>query len=172
MQFKQLPSPNYSNREVDGIDMIVIHNISLPPNEFNNTYIEDFFCNKLDVSQHQYFQTIKDLKVSSHLLIKRDGEVIQFVDFKYKAWHAGISYYKGRDNCNDFSIGIELEGADNIKYTNEQYTQLNKVLDFLLQHYPIRYIVGHNEIAPDRKTDPGNAFKWNKLLNGKIHEYK
>lgn len=174
MIFKQIPSPNYSKRESKIIDMVVIHNISLPPKQFgeqfDNTYIEDFFCNRLDSSKDEYFQEIKDLKVSAHLLIKRSGEVVQFVDFANKAWHAGVSHYKGRENCNDFSIGIELEGSDDIKYTDNQYTALNEILDFLKNKYPIKYIVGHNEIAPKRKTDPGKAFEWQRITNH--NEYK
>jgi AmpD protein len=116
MVFKQSPSPNFSKRTTK-IDMVVIHNISLPPNEFGGRYIEDFFQNQLDPTAHPYFATIEHLKVSSHLLIKRNGAVVQFVQFADKAWHAGVSHYRGRDNCNDFSIGIELEGTDDIAYT-------------------------------------------------------
>ncbi len=162
MNFKQIPSPNFSER-TEAVDMVVIHNISLPPGEFGGHYIEDFFQNKLAVSAHPYFASIQNLKVSSHLLIKRDGTTIQFVDFAHKAWHAGVSHYRGRDNCNNFSIGIELEGADDIAYTEAQYQQLNKILADLCQQYPIKYIVGHNDIAPGRKTDPGAAFDWSKI---------
>ena len=162
MIFKQCPSPNFSKRDSQ-IDMIVIHNISLPPNQFGGGYIEDFFQNKLNPCAHPYFDRIKTLKVSSHLLIKRNGETLQFVDFADKAWHAGISYYQGRDDCNDFSIGIELEGADDIAYTKAQYRELNKILAYLCQQYPIKYIVGHSDIAPGRKSDPGRAFDWRKI---------
>ncbi|OIR24197.1 N-acetylmuramoyl-L-alanine amidase [Bathymodiolus thermophilus thioautotrophic gill symbiont] len=162
MTFKQTPSPNFSKRTAK-IDMVVIHNISLPPNKFGGSYIEDFFQNQLDPTAHPYFATIEHLKVSSHLLIKRNGAVVQFVQFADKAWHAGVSHYRGRDNCNDFSIGIELEGADDIAYTVMQYQQLNKILADLCEQYPIKYIVGHNDIAPDRKTDPGRAFDWSKI---------
>ena len=162
MILKQLYSSNFSKRTAE-INMLVIHNISLPPGEFGGRYIEDFFQNQLDPSAHPYFAHIKNLKVSSHLLIKRDGEGIQFVDFADKAWHAGVSSYRGRDNCNDFSIGIELEGADDIAYTEVQYQQLNKILADLCQQYPIKYIVGHSDIAPGRKTDPGRAFDWSKI---------
>jgi AmpD protein len=175
VKFKQTPSPNFSKRnlsENQKINMIVIHNISLPPREFGENYIEDFFQNKLDTSKHEYFKTIKDLQVSSHLLIKRCGEALQFVDFENKAWHAGVSKYNELENCNDFSIGIELEGADDIKYTQQQYKKLDEILEFLIQKYPIKYIVGHNEIAPQRKTDPGESFEWGKILNGKSNEYK
>ena len=160
---KVINSPNFSNRDDTDITMIVIHNISLPPNKFGNNYIEDFFCNKLDYNKHPYFKTIKNIQVSAHLLIKRCGKIIQFVDFDKKAWHAGVSSYKGRENCNNFSIGIELEGSDNIEYTTEQYAKLNKVLGFLTKKYNIKYIVGHKDIAPDRKTDPGKSFKWSKI---------
>lgn len=162
MTFKHIHSPNFSKRTAE-IDMLVIHNISLPPGEFGGRYIEDFFQNQLDPSAHPYFASIQHLKVSSHLLIKRNGECIQFVDFADKAWHAGVSSYRGRDNCNDFSIGIELEGADDITYTEAQYQQLNKILADLCQQYPIKYIVGHSDIAPGRKTDPGRAFNWSKI---------
>jgi len=171
-EFKIKNSPNFSTRENGKISMIVIHSISLPPSKFGDNYIEDFFLNRLDCDKHPYFKTIKNLKVSAHLLIKRNGETIQFVDFDKKAWHAGKSFYSGLDNCNEFSIGIELEGADNIQYTEEQYSQLDEILVLLIKKYPIKYIVGHNEIAPARKTDPGTAFKWSKLLQGKINEYK
>lgn len=162
MQFTQIPSPNFSERATI-VDMLVIHNISLPPNKFDNNYVIDFFCNKLDYSKHPYFQTIKNTKLSSHLFIKREGEIIQFVDFDKKAWHAGESCFLGRDNCNNFSIGIELEGTDDIKYTDEQYRQLNLVIKFLSKKYYIKHIVGHNDIAPNRKTDPGKNFDWRKI---------
>jgi len=171
-EFRIKKSPNFSNRERKEISMIVIHNISLPPNKFGNSFVEDFFCNKLNYNFHNYFQTIKNLKVSSHLFIKRCGETTQFVDFDKKAWHAGKSNYKGLENCNEFSIGIELEGADNIKYTEKQYAQLDYILEILLKKYPIKYIVGHNEISVGRKTDPGKSFEWKKILQGKIDEYK
>ena len=130
--------------------------------------IEDFFLNNLDISQHEYFNSIKDLKVSSHLLIKRDGEVIQFVPFNKRAWHAGISSFNGVDNCNDYSIGIELEGTDNSEFTDQQYNCLMKITKSLLLNYPNlckERIVGHSTIAPNRKTDPGPFFNWLKLLN-------
>jgi AmpD protein len=173
MNFIQKPSANYSKRLRNLIDMVVIHNISLPPKEFGGTYIEDFFQNKLDYSRHPYFATIKDLKVSAHLLINRDGEVVQFVDFADKAWHAGQSKYKEYQDINQNSIGIELEGADDIIYSTEQYKALNQVLEDLISKYPIKYIVGHSDIAKGRKTDPGESFQWHKLLGGKIlDEYR
>ncbi len=157
------PSPNFNERPMSTIDTLVVHNISLPPSEFNNGYIESFFCNELDCSVHPYFDEIKGLEVSSHLLIKRTGEVIQFVRFDQRAWHAGVSRFDNQDNCNDFSIGIELEGADDIEYEEVQYQVLAKVTVALQKAYPAiisNRIVGHSDIAPGRKTDPGPAFNW------------
>jgi AmpD protein len=160
---KQSPSANQNNRPTDIISLVVIHNISLPPNEFDNDYIEQFFTNQLDFDAHPYFKNIKDMQVSAHLLIKRDGLVIQFVPFDKRAWHAGDSSFNGQDNCNDFSIGIELEGTDNIAYESVQYQSLNTILKSLKSVYPIQAVVGHSDIAPGRKTDPGDAFKWDEI---------
>ncbi|OZG72499.1 N-acetylmuramoyl-L-alanine amidase [Hahella sp. CCB-MM4] len=161
---RKVPSPNYNQRPVGrNIDMVVVHNISLPPGEFGGPYIEDFFQNQLDASQHSYFRGISSMEVSAHLLIRRDGEIVQFVSFFDRAWHAGKSSWEGSDNCNDFSIGIELEGADDIPYEQVQYQQLACVIRSLEHHFPSitdSRIVGHCDIAPDRKTDPGNAFEW------------
>ena len=159
---KHCPSPNHNERPTGEISLIVVHNISLPPNQFDNTYVEDFFCNQLDCNRHPYFNEIKDLKVSSHLLIKRDGCVVQFVGFDKRAWHAGVSCYCGRDNCNDFSLGIELQGADDIAYTEKQYRTLADVSKLLCDTYRIAMteITGHSDIAPGRKTDPGPSFDW------------
>jgi AmpD protein len=161
---KQNPSKNYNQRPNNTqITLIVIHNISLPPQKFNTPYIEDFFTNKLDISKHNYFKTIEGVKVSPHLLIKRNGDVVQFVDFDKRAWHAGKSIFNKTPDCNNYSIGIELEGTDNIAYETQQYQALNQVLSALKHHYPITNIVGHCDIAPDRKTDPGSSFDWSKL---------
>ncbi len=160
---KQSPSANQNNRPTDIISLVVIHNISLPPNEFDNDYIEQFFTDQLDFDAHPYFKNIKDMQVSAHLLIKRDGLVIQFVPFDKRAWHAGDSSFNGQDNCNDFSIGIELEGTDNIAYESVQYQSLNTILKSLKSVYPIQAVVGHSDIAPGRKTDPGDAFKWDEI---------
>ena len=158
------PSPNYNDRpDCMVVSMLVVHNISLPPKQFGGTYIEDFFCNQLDCSVHPYFDEIKDLQVSAHLLIKRDGEMVQFVPFNQRAWHAGVSEFEGESNCNDFSVGIELEGADDVPYTQQQYQVLAQVTDCLRAHYPdilSSRIVGHDHIAPGRKTDPGPSFDW------------
>jgi N-acetyl-anhydromuramoyl-L-alanine amidase len=157
-------SPNCNPRPANtNIDLLVIHNISLPPNEFGGDYIDAFFTNQLDYSAHPYFKTLTELRVSAHLLIHRDGEIIQYVPFYKRAWHAGESVFAGRANCNDFSIGIELEGADDIAYTMPQYQRLAEVTKLLQQHYPQitqDRIVGHSDIAPGRKTDPGLAFDW------------
>lgn len=158
-----LPSANYNSRPAVPISMLVIHNISLPPKQFGGPHIEAFFCNELDTSADPYFDEIKDLKVSAHLLIKRDGNIVQFVPFNERAWHAGVSEYEGQGNCNDFSIGIELEGADDVPYAEQQYKMLAEVTQCLCLYYPDitpSRIVGHNDIAPGRKTDPGPSFDW------------
>ena len=156
-------SDNYNERPSEEISLVVIHNISLPPGEFNTPYIEQFFTNQLEIEAHPYFQQIQDLKVCAHLLIKRDGSLVQFVPFDKRAWHAGESSYQGRENCNDFSIGIELEGSDNLAYESAQYQVLKQVLKVLKSYYPISDVVGHSDIAPGRKTDPGVAFDWSKI---------
>jgi len=147
---------------------LVIHNISLPPGQFGGPYICDFFTNCLDVGADPYFEGIGSLKVSAHLLIRRDGEMVQFVSFDDRAWHAGQSTFAGADNCNDFAIGIELEGTDDMPYTDDQYRVLQDVTEALMSRYPAldkQRIVGHSDIAPGRKTDPGPAFDWPRYLN-------
>ena len=165
---KLVESPNYSERvDESDIRLLVIHCISLPPKIYGNSYIEDFFCNKLSTSDHEYFKKIKDLKVSSHILIKRSGEIIQFVPFNKKAWHAGLSRYKNEDNCNEFSVGIELEGYHTEKYTDHQYKSLIEASKVLLNKYKYlnkNNIVGHSDISPDRKEDPGRNFEWDFYL--------
>lgn len=168
---KQIHSPNQDARPSDEeISLLVIHNISLPPNIFGNTYIEDFFSNSLNNKIHPYFKTIKNLKVSSHFLIKRTGEIIQFVSCNNRAWHAGESSWKNKVNCNNFSIGIELEGNDHEPFENNQYMKLINLIKCLCNNYPISDIVGHNQISPQRKTDPGPFFNWNLINLEKIHE--
>ncbi|MDO8939604.1 MAG: 1,6-anhydro-N-acetylmuramyl-L-alanine amidase AmpD [Methylicorpusculum sp.] len=166
----QIMSPNCDERpDPDDISLIVIHCISLPPGEFGTACIDQLFCNDLNPADHPYFESIHQLKVSAHLLIKRTGEITQYVPFNLRAWHAGMSEYQGRQRCNDFSIGIELEGTDTTRYTSEQYTQLIAVIDCLLKHYPKlsrQAITGHSDIAPGRKTDPGPAFDWDRLFKG------
>ena len=163
-----VPSPNHDLRPKEAdISLIVIHCISLPPGVYEGNQIEDFFLNKLDISQHEYFNSIKDLKVSSHLLIKRDGGITQFVPFNKRAWHAGISSFDGVEDCNNFSIGIELEGTEDSEFTDQQYNSLMEITKLLLLNYPNlskEKIVGHSEIAPNRKTDPGKLFNWKRYL--------
>lgn len=157
-------SPNLDERPA-GMppEVLVIHNISLPPGEFNGDAIERLFCNTLDFQAHPFYLTIDGLRVSAHLLIRRGGEVIQFVPFHQRAWHAGVSKYDGRERVNDFSIGIELEGTDEVPYDDRQYLALTRVTHALMQAYPgitRDRIVGHADIAPGRKTDPGPFFDW------------
>lgn len=160
----RVDSDNFNQRPTLKKDfLIVIHSISLPPGEFNNSFIEDFFQNKLNPTLHPYFKTIKDLKVSAHFLIKRTGELIQFVSCHNRAWHAGESSWKGMYDCNDFSIGIELEGTEIESYEEIQYKVLLNLLVQLKKEYNIIDIVGHSDIAPNRKTDPGPSFDWNKI---------
>ncbi len=159
-------SPNCDERSPNQrISLLVIHNISLPPGEYEGDYVKDFFSNTLDIKKHAYFQTIANLRVSSHLFIRRTGEIWQFVPFQKRAWHAGESSFQGQSQCNDFSIGIELEGTDYHPYTSAQYQQLAQVSTCLLEHYPemgLERIVGHADIAPQRKTDPGESFDWDR----------
>ena len=156
------PSPNFDARpEGAEISLIVIHNISLPPNEFGGESITDLFLNRLDPQAHPYFATIHTLEVSSHFLIQRDGQLIQYVSCNDRAWHAGASNWRGVSRCNDFAIGIELEGADGVPFTQAQYQQLTALTEVLRQKYTqINSIAGHSEIAPARKTDPGAGFEW------------
>lgn len=165
----QIASPNYDERpDPEDISLVVIHCISLPPGEFGTPYIERLFCNTLTPDDHPYFQNIHQLKVSAHLLIKRNGEIVQFVPFDKRAWHAGASSYQGRERCNDFSIGIELEGTETLDYTDAQYDQLAATLKCLFAHYPdlsAKTLAGHSEIAPERKTDPGPSFDWGRLFD-------
>jgi AmpD protein len=164
---QKCPSPNFNERPNNEVSLLVIHNISLPPRQYGGPFVEDFFCNRLDASADTYFSEISHLQVSSHLFIRRDGSVIQFVPFNQRAWHAGLSHYAGRDNCNDFSIGIEMEGYDDDPYTEDQYTCLQHVAQSLMIAYPQisrDRITGHEFISPKRKTDPGPAFKWQTLF--------
>lgn len=164
---RRVPSPNFNARpEQAEIELIVLHNISLPPGVFTGDAIEAFFCNTLDRHAHPYFARICDLHVSAHFLIRRSGELVQFVSTDCRAWHAGTSSWGGRANCNDFSVGIELEGTDERPYTDEQYRALIPLIHALRARYPAiaeGAICGHSDIAPDRKTDPGPAFDWQRL---------
>jgi N-acetyl-anhydromuramoyl-L-alanine amidase len=164
---RHIHSPNFDDRaDPDDISLLVIHCISLPPGEFSNDCIDQLFCNQLNPDGHPYFKEIQQLTVSSHLVIKRTGEINQYVPFDKRAWHAGQSNYEGRERCNDFSIGIELEGTEAIPYTEAQYVQLAAVVKALLNAYPglsTERITGHSDIAPGRKTDPGESFDWQKF---------
>jgi AmpD protein len=166
---KFTPSPHCDERpfEADNVcnnvDLLVIHNISLPPSQFNTSGIRDLFMGCLDPDAHPFYKEIEGLRVSAHCVIYRTGEVEQFVPFDKRAWHAGLSRFQGRSRCNDFSIGIELEGTDTLPYTDAQYHSLNALSEFIVNRYPrisLGRIVGHNDIAPGRKTDPGVAFDW------------
>ena len=159
----RLPSPHHNSRPQGDVSLLVIHGISLPPGEFGGPWIGDLFLGRLDPEAHPYFADIASLQVSAHCLIRRDGELVQFVSFDERAWHAGVSEFAGRAACNDFSIGIELEGTDTSGYTETQYRQLVAVSRCLMHHYPDitpERIVGHSDIAPGRKTDPGTGFDW------------
>jgi AmpD protein len=166
----QCPSPNQDDRP-HGVSpaLVILHGISLPPGEYGGEYIQALFTNCLDKNAHPYFQEIEGLQVSAHVLIRRDGELIQFVPFERRAWHAGESSFRGRNSCNDFSIGIELEGSDEVPYTDEQYRHLIAVICAINDAYPdmsSRQIAGHCDVAPERKTDPGPAFDWLRLYDG------
>lgn len=161
---RRLASPNCDERPAaETVRLVVIHAISLPPDEFGGPGIIELFTNCLDPRAHPYFCEIQGLRVSAHFLIRRDGEVIQFVPCSRRAWHAGVSSWLGRERCNDFSIGIELEGGDRAAFEDAQYRALNRLLAELRRCYPIEAVVGHNEIAPGRKTDPGPCFDWHRV---------
>jgi AmpD protein len=163
-QARQRNSPNQDERPAGcTVDLLVIHNISLPPGEFGGNWIDDLFLNRLNAGAHPYFETIHQLRVSAHLLIRRDGELLQYVPLERRAWHAGLSCFDDRSACNDFSIGVELEGVDDIPYTAAQYRSLVTATRQIITRYPAitpQRITGHCDIAPGRKTDPGPAFDW------------
>lgn len=164
---RRVVSPNYDERPSETeINLLVVHGISLPPGEFGGPYIDELFTNTLNPSQHPYFKEIDGLRVSSHVLIRRDGEIVQYVPFHKRAWHAGQSCFAGRERCNDFSIGIELEGSDDQPYEHVQYLRLAAVIRAAMRRYPgiVReHVVGHSDIAPGRKSDPGPFFDWRYL---------
>jgi AmpD protein len=159
----QIASPNVDARPTDEVSLIVIHNISLPPSQYGGNGIIALFTNCLDPKDHPYYETIHTFKVSSHFLIRRDGSLIQFASCLDRAWHAGLSNWQGRERCNDFSIGIELEGSDFEAFEEAQYAALNELLTSLKSSYPIQGVTGHSDIAPGRKTDPGPFFDWTKI---------
>jgi len=161
------PSPNFNARPTGEVSLLVIHNISLPPAQFKTGKVQAFFQNQLDVTEHPYFAGIADLRVSAHFLIERDGEVTQFVSCLDRAWHAGVSSFEGRDTCNDFSLGIELEGTDEQRFTDAQYVALVDLTRQLQSAFPAittARICGHSDIAPGRKTDPGPYFQWPRYI--------
>ena len=161
---RYIASPNCDERPPDSlIELLVIHTISVPPGVFGGPHIVELFLNRLDPLGHPYFATIADFRVSAHFLIERGGALVQFVPCSQRAWHAGVSTWRGRSRCNDFSIGIELEGADDVAPTDAQYEKLARLSVALRAHYPIQDIAGHADIAPGRKTDPGPAFDWVRL---------
>lgn len=164
---RQVLSPHFDERPAGVVpDVIIVHGISLPPAEFGGPWIDRLFAGVLPPDAHPYFRGVAALRVASHVLVRRNGEIVQYVPFTARAWHAGRSEYRGRQNCNDFSIGIELEGADDIPYEPSQYEMLAAVIRALLAAYPTlsrEHIVGHSDVAPGRKSDPGAAFNWERL---------
>ncbi|MCY1176703.1 1,6-anhydro-N-acetylmuramyl-L-alanine amidase AmpD [compost metagenome] len=166
---RHCPSPNFNERPAGEISLLVIHNISLPPAQFATGKVQAFFQNRLDITEHPYFEGIAQLRVSAHFLIERDGTLTQFVSCLERAWHAGVSRFAGREGCNDFSLGIELEGTDDLPFTDAQYQALSALTRQLQAAYPaitLERICGHSDIAPGRKTDPGPAFDWARYRAG------
>ena len=163
---RRLDSPNFGARPQSArVDLIVIHSISLPPGEYGGGRVQQLFTNALDWQAHPFFESIRDLQVSAHFFIERDGALWQFVSCQDRAWHAGASHYRGRSNCNDDSIGIELEGLEGGEFEPAQYESLGSLCAALLQAYPIEHVAGHEHVAPGRKQDPGPGFDWLQLRN-------
>lgn len=164
---RRVPSPNQDARPAGaGVELVVVHGISLPPGEFGGPWVEQLFCNALDCGRHPYFASLRGVRVSAHLLVRRDGSLVQFVPFDRRAWHAGRSSWRGRADCNDFSVGIELEGCDTVPYSDHQYAALGAVVAALRAQYPglaADAVAGHSDVAPGRKRDPGPAFDWGRL---------
>ncbi len=161
---RQVRSPNFDARPAGTpVTLIVVHGISLPPGKFGGDAIIRLFTNRLDPARHPYYATVADLRVSAHFVIRRDGALLQFVSCDDRAWHAGVSSWRGRERCNDFSIGVELEGADHVPYSSDQYAMLARLIKALSRRYPIAGVAGHSDIAPGRKTDPGESFDWPRL---------
>lgn len=157
-------SPNFGARPVDAVlDLVLLHSISLPPGVYGGDAVERLFTNSLDWDAHPYFQSIRGIEVSAHFFIRRDGRLLQFVSCDDRAWHAGQSSFWGRDNCNDYSIGIELEGLEGQNFEAGQYAALRVLLTALLENYPLRFLAGHSDVAPGRKIDPGPGFEWHQL---------
>ena len=163
-QARRLDSPNFGQRPSTAvIDTVIVHSISLPPGQYGGQEVQSLFTNQLDWDAHPYFQEIRGIRVSAHFYIRRDGQLWQFVSCDARAWHAGKSSFAGRDNCNDYSIGIELEGLESETFETEQYAQLAQLLRNLRVHYPIAQVLGHEHVAPGRKSDPGPGFDWPRL---------
>jgi len=161
---RRVESPNQDERPDDcAVALVVVHAISLPPDQFGGPGVLELFCNELDPEAHPYYEEIAHLRVSAHFLVRRDGELIQFVPTTRRAWHAGQSCWRGRSRCNDFSVGIELEGCDTQAFEEIQYRVLSSLLTGLARRHPIVSVMGHSEIAPGRKTDPGPLFRWDRL---------
>jgi AmpD protein len=165
---RRVPSPNHDPRPPGcDVELVVVHNISLPPGEFGGPYVDQLFTNALDPGAHPYFRDIAHLRVSAHLLIARDGALTQYVSLNERAWHAGRSWFRGREGCNDFSLGVELEGADDVPFEDPQYHRLAELVRVLQGRWPVLAeagrLVGHSAVAPGRKTDPGPAFEWQRL---------
>ncbi len=162
---RSVPSPNHDARPAGAaIELLVVHHISLPPGRFSGDAIERLFTNRLDASAHPDFEPLRGLRVSAHFLVRRRGELLQFVDADARAWHAGASRFLGREGCNDFSIGVELEGDGEHRFTEAQYRRLIRLLAALRARYPLRWVAGHSDIAPGRKSDPGPWFDWARVL--------
>jgi len=158
------PSPNHDARPPQhDASLLVLHNISLPPGRFGGTEVIDFFLNQLDHTAHPWLDRLRGMQVSAHFFIRREGAIVQFVSTHHRAWHAGVSCFEDRERCNDFSIGIELEGTDTLPYTDQQYDALHRLLPALRARHPLRAVRGHEHIAPGRKTDPGAAFDWKRF---------
>jgi AmpD protein len=161
---RHIASPNFGPRPPGlAVELVVLHSISLPPGEYGGDAIERLFTNHLDWDAHPYYAQIRGLQVSSHFVIRRDGELLQFVSCDERAWHAGRSHFQGRDNCNDFSIGVELEGLEGETFEAAQYERLVPLLKAIAAHYPVHHLAGHEHVAPGRKIDPGPGFDWNLL---------
>ncbi|ENM5769448.1 1,6-anhydro-N-acetylmuramyl-L-alanine amidase AmpD [Vibrio mimicus] len=169
---RKVPSPHCDERsDSEDVSLLVLHNISLPPGQFGGPYIEQFFLGNLNANEHPFFSVIAKMRVSAHCVIRRDGEVVQFVPFHQRAWHAGVSSFAGREKCNDYSIGIELEGSDFVPYTDAQYQSLTELTQTLMVRYPqitLPRVTGHQYIAPLRKTDPGLVFDWRRFRAGLV----
>ncbi len=164
---RRLDSPNHDARPCgQKVDLVVLHSISLPPGEYGGDAVERLFTNRLDPSAHPYYEALSGLQVSAHFFLRRDGRVLQFVDCEQRAWHAGVSSWRGRERCNDRSIGIELEGLEGQVFDDAQYARLGVLLPALLRRYPIYDVVGHEHVAPGRKFDPGPRFDWRRLGRG------